>query len=810
MLDRRPATRAAVLLAAACFLAGILVCLAPADARVAVARLINPLGNTAWPRTTHLTIRRPVERIARGQPFEIEVVDAFGARLPPEVRIHYRDEAPDGGVVEETERMRFADGAMVARRENVQRPFSYRVEGGDDRSMPWSKVEVVEPPAVESLSIRLVPPAYTGWPAVPSERHIRALAGTEVRITGQATKPLAAADLCLEGGRKIPARDSATTAAGSPSATAGPPWSIEKSGAYWFDLTDREGLHGGADDRWEIPAIPDAPPTVRIEQPTANLFVTPRAVVPIRVAAKDDLAIRDVALVFRRGESEPERVLPLFSGPKQPPRQPGPNPAGDSRTVDYRWDLAALDLKPGTQLTFYATASDYRPQTGKSDPRRLAIVTPDELQERIADREKLIVAELQRALKMQRTCRSQVESLAIRLAELRRFEQTDVDRLQAAELGQREVGRLLTSRSEGVPMHVLGLLADLENNRLDSADARRQMTSLLAELDRLGREHLPPMDHQLTAAVKTVEVDREGQGGRPAPAQAWPTSPGRRRQAPGRGHRLAGAIARPTRPLGQLSPLPPRHRAVAPRSGRTCRGHVGGGPPHRGPRTPRPSPAGRRRSENRRRPASLNSPACSIACCKRWTRPGPNCGRAIRWPPTWSPTPSARPGVWPSPPRCATPAIRFGRTRSGKRPPAKSRSPGACRRSSTSWPIAAAGSRPLGQETARTAVRSLGCGSAPRGPAKGDRRRREKRRSGESASASWSGLPPSSEQLRDETQRLARQLERLQAAAAARAAARAAGQMDQAAGQGRAGGLRRRGRPRGRSPKVAGRGPPPA
>ena len=182
-------------------------------------------------------------------------------------------------------------------------------------------------------------------------------------------------------------------------------------------------------------------------------------------------------------------------------------------------------MKPGTQLTFYAAAGDYLPQIGKSDPRRLVIVTLDELQQRIAGREKLIVAELQRALKMQRTCRSQVESLAIRLAQLRRFERTDVDRLQAAEIGQREVDRLLTSRSEGVPMHVLGLVADLENNRLDGADARRQMASLLAELDRLAVEHLPPMDHQLTIAVKTVEVDREGQGGRAAPGRtsrfAW-------------------------------------------------------------------------------------------------------------------------------------------------------------------------------------------------------------------------------------------------------------------------------------------------
>ena len=48
--------------------------------------------------------------------------------------------------------MRLVDGAMIARRENVLRPFSYRVEGGDDQSMPWLDVEVVEPPAVESLS----------------------------------------------------------------------------------------------------------------------------------------------------------------------------------------------------------------------------------------------------------------------------------------------------------------------------------------------------------------------------------------------------------------------------------------------------------------------------------------------------------------------------------------------------------------------------------------------------------------------------------------------------------------------------------
>ncbi len=508
-LDRRSLVRAGTM-AALAYSAAVLLLVVPnfATSESALRRLLNPFGNTSWPQTTNLAIRQPVERVARGQPFEIEVTDAGGAPLPPEVRIHYRLPTSEGGTSEETEQMRVASGVATAKRDSVLRPFSFRIEGGDDQSsIPWTDVDVVEPPAVESLSIRLIPPAYTGRPAVLSERHIRAVVGTRMEITGKASKPLASADLCFEDGRRIPtqlSKDGCTfTVAGV----------VDKSGAYWFALIDREGLHGGGDDRWEIRAIPDAPPTVQIELPRADLFVTPQASAPIRVSAKDDLAIRDVTLVFRRAESEPETSLRLFSGPQQPPPQPEPNPPGDSRVVDHRWNLGPLNLQHGAQVTFYATASDYMPQTGKSEPRRLIVVTPDELRDRIADRERLIVAELERSLKMQRGCRDQVESLRIRLGDLRRFEQPDVDRLQAAEHAQREVNELLASRGEGVPMQISALLADLENNGIDNADARQRMNGLLADLDHLNSEVMPPLGHELTAAVKTAQVDREGQGG---------------------------------------------------------------------------------------------------------------------------------------------------------------------------------------------------------------------------------------------------------------------------------------------------------
>ena len=550
VLDRRRPLRAAALLAAACLLAGVPIALTPTTAQTALARIGNPLGHQQWPRTTHLEIRRPVERVARGGTFQVEAVDARGSPLPSEILIHYRLEGTDGTAVEETEPMQLVAGAAVARRDDIQRPFSYRVECGDDRTMPWREVEVVEPPAIESVSIRLIPPAYTGLPATNAERHIRALRGTRVQISAKADRPLAAASLCLENGTKIPAEISAdglTFSIGDD----GVPFVVEKSGSYWFELTDREGLRSEG-DRWEIQAVADAPPTVVIERPTADLIVTPEATVPIGVAAKDDLAVARIELVYRLDESEPERRSAIFAGPEGEPisegdssplkkcatagssssagEKSGENTAGqassgtqtpedqlfqlaDSRTVDYRWNLAPLALRPGMKVQFFATADDYLPQSGKSDPRRLIVVSADELLARLAGRVKLIAAELRRALDMQQGCRERIEALRSSLADSQRPRRTDLDRLQAAEHAQREVDLLLSGGGEGLPRHVRALLTDMDNNRVENPILRGRMASLLDELGRLERQRLTAIGRELAAAVKSVRIDLEGQGG---------------------------------------------------------------------------------------------------------------------------------------------------------------------------------------------------------------------------------------------------------------------------------------------------------
>jgi hypothetical protein len=546
-----PALRVALTASAVCLVALILVVADPLSCRTALARLVNPFGKVAWPQTYHLVLLEPVvwvrtpggmyqvpwdetddlagsepiTRVAKGGVFEAEVVDRDGQRLPSEVRIHYRFQGPDGRVAEESKPMQFVDGkiaarredgstdpgrrngVMVARRENVSQPFSYRVEGGDDRSMPWIPVEVLEPPSLESWSTELIPPDYTGWPPEEADKQIRALVGTRVKLSAGSTKPLRSAVLCLEGGVKIEGRLS-----GQENRRVDAEFVVERSGAYWFELTGVEGLTGGSEARWEIRAVPDAPPTISIERPAGNVFVTPEAMVPLRIAAKDDLAVRSVELRFSGSDSpeEDESVISLYTGPDRvAPQAEGLSGVEMGHNLvlpPYDWRLAELGLQPGTQVTFHATATDYLPNTGQSDPRRLIVITPEELTERIASRQASILAELSRVLQMQKQSRGQVGDLEIRLHESGRFWQLDVDHLRGAELNQRQVNRTLTSSTDGLPTHILGLLADLENNKVDSPDIQRQMHALLDEIDRLDREHLPIIGRELTAAIKSGQI----------------------------------------------------------------------------------------------------------------------------------------------------------------------------------------------------------------------------------------------------------------------------------------------------------------
>lgn len=489
---------------------------------VLVARVL-PAENTQSAERPNLAVllqQRRVERVVRGDAFEVDLIDAHGAHLPSRATAFFRFKDDQGRTQAETAPAQHLGERIRLRRENVTRSFEYRVEAGDDLRMPWIPVEVLEAPRIERHRAWIEPPGYSGLPGQPAETLVRGLVGSRLKITAEANRPLASAELCSEKVR-TPCRIT-----GPERRTIEVDFAVEQSRVYWFELADADGLAGVDATRWDVRAVPDAAPAVTIERPAANLFVTPQATVPLRASAKDDLAVRRIDLVYLHDGAEggAAQKLPLYqrAGPAggQAAAPPAAQQAGELRAIEYDWRLGTLGLRPGSQIAFHVEAADDLPQTGQSETRHINIITPEELAERIAGRQSLILAELARVLEMQRQCRRQVADLEIRLEENARFDQPEVDQLRGAELNQREVHRSLTSRGEGVPVHVVGLLADLDNNGVDNADVRNRMEDILARLDQLDRQHLPAITFHLTAAIKAAQIELEQQPGKGGPERA--------------------------------------------------------------------------------------------------------------------------------------------------------------------------------------------------------------------------------------------------------------------------------------------------
>jgi len=561
VLDRRPALRSALAALVVCLLAAFLAVADVSVIRTALARLAFPLGTAEWPQKTHLGLRQPVKTVVRGQPLEVEVIDTRDAPLPPDCHIHYRLTDAQGRTREETEPMQLLGKAMVARRENMTSSLEFCFTGGDDQNMNWTEVQVIdppEPPAVRSLTLKITPPSYTTWPEenreATSPRPL--LAGSRVELAGKATKRLKpASKLRFDDGRVLPIEienDGLTFHIGKPSldafqagkpevlvADASHELIVEKSIGYTFQLIDVDGVAGGGDESWQFRVLTDAPPSVVIEQPASDLFVTERAIVNFRVRAGDDMALRQVVLVLSRSDAKvtKEKTVYLFNGPDKPsPSSPlafDTGATGAPMTFDRAVELSGFQLAPGMQLTCHAVATDYRPQTGRSDSRLLSVITSDQLLERMAVRQGQILVELARVLQLQRDARSQVRMLEIRLHESTGLEQANIDRLQAAEFNQREVVRSLTSRTDGLPMQVLGLLADLESNCVDNPDFQRRLEGLLAEFDRLQREHLSQIGRELTTAIKASQIRLQSTPppvGRDAQSESYLASAGEHQQ----------------------------------------------------------------------------------------------------------------------------------------------------------------------------------------------------------------------------------------------------------------------------------------
>jgi hypothetical protein len=504
-IDARPRNRVLSLLICLLVIALGLLAWQPANFARATARLAWPVGGPVWPPRYQLELVKAPSAVALGESFEVEVRDKNN-RLPADATILLQFDQPSRR--NERHLLQQRGTKLVFRIEQTLQPFRYRVTGGDDDSLPWQELLVVQPPKLTDLISKVQPPEYSGLKPDRGGRLIKLLAGSILSVEGKLDRAASAVRLHADGADHLP---SITLAADRLSFATDPPaqWQPPKSAHIWIELVDETGSVTGRDGPLELQVITDAPPAISWDQPGDHSAFTSQALVPILATVKDDLAVQRVELRFASIGSEamtPQRIV-LFEQPQATAKSLG---EGDSRPVTHAWDLSQLPVAgEGTAISVQLAARDFHGQETLSPPRRISLISTQDMQSRLVQRQGAILEQLGDVLRIQRQARTLINEVAARQADEGKWQPRDLDVLQSADLQQRQVQRLLKNPDDGLAKQIELLLAELQANRLGEEGIASRMQSLLKQVRRLNDEVLPPLEEELATALKSARLRSE-------------------------------------------------------------------------------------------------------------------------------------------------------------------------------------------------------------------------------------------------------------------------------------------------------------
>ena len=426
-IDRKPAKRAALCALAALVLLGGYAVARPPHFGNALARILLPLSDIdPYTNTRIAEVDPPSTDIPEGTPLTISA--RVEGVIPASAKLYRRS----GKGAWQTSIMLPEESKADTFRFTVQQvhaSFDYYVEAGDARSDRF-QINAVKPPQIERVSLTYTLPSYAAArprTVDPSDGDIAGIAGTRVDVQIKASKPLQTAVLQTRSGDKLP------LSAREDDRTWGVSFTLWGEGArlvpgingklltapttYQLKLRDTQG-YSNREPLWRpINLLRDEAPVVAIQAPADRLAVGPKAVVPLKVEARDDHGLDRVRLLYRVGDETTVREMSVVRSRVRQNAGASLGPRSGERGYEQRisfpftWDLHKAGLKVGQRVEYWAEATDRNNITGpgKGESRRLSVelVAPETVAETFDVKLIDFTEELRALIKLQRLNRAQ-------------------------------------------------------------------------------------------------------------------------------------------------------------------------------------------------------------------------------------------------------------------------------------------------------------------------------------------------------------------------------------------------------------------
>lgn len=367
---------------------------------------------------------------------------------------------------------------------------------GEHASDPY-RIDVLDRPVITSLRLRLDPPAYAQLPRRQQDEFagdVRALPGTIVTISGEASKPLSQGRLVFGDSTIVQLRVRGNAFSAS--------FTVRSEGNYRAEIFDETGLANASPIRYPITLLPDAPPTVRVLEPGRNIDIAGDMPVGLLIEAGDDYGVGAMRLAYRLSHSKFEEVREsyAFRSLTLPP--------GDRTQVQVvdQWDLSPLRLVPEDVVEYYVEVFDNDHVSGpKSTRSPLFTLRLPSLEEVFTDLDRgqdAVLDEMREALDDSRKLRDELEKLS---QDLKQNKETDWSKeRQTQEMAKRlddlqkkvdetarkmdemtaqmEQQQVLSPETMEKYLELQGLFQELDTKALQQA--LRQMQQSMQNIDR--------------------------------------------------------------------------------------------------------------------------------------------------------------------------------------------------------------------------------------------------------------------------------------------------------------------------------------
>lgn len=312
------------------------------EAKSAFSRLINYSQEFVPPQKFHFNVIPGDAKVTKGNDVLIKI--NVEGDMPSKIQFHFKDETETSFNKETL----YADslGGWTYNIRTVRTNMFYFVSAEGIESKKY-KIEVIDRPIIQGLSLKIITPAYSGLPVVEQSDNgnITGLTGSSVNISVLSSKLLSSAKIIFGDSTSIPLTFSDKNGSGR--------FTLRKDNSYWLSLLDEDKNENLSPITYSIKVLSDLPPSIDLISPNRNVNLTDDQRLPISVKIADDYGFSKLVINYRLSASRYELPQENFTSVEIPFTQ-----NQKEQLVNYIWNLSKFNLATEDVISYYLEVFD--------------------------------------------------------------------------------------------------------------------------------------------------------------------------------------------------------------------------------------------------------------------------------------------------------------------------------------------------------------------------------------------------------------------------------------------------------------------